>query len=256
MKTLALINKIDDIKDILSKAVEICKDDVLEVMYVHEEEHFDLLDIFKSPNEDEIINKEEIKKRIQEVLKELKYTKDVAILIYVNDTYSHVEATQKKVNPLIVTKLNKATEKLIESDFKILYMKNSPKEYKNIAIVVNLDDSDSKNIEFVLENFKDAKITLVYDYVHMLTLETLSVDPILGTGYEPIVDEIVLAAKKEEFEELKKRYGLDGVFLEDFNIPDNLLSYLNENKNLDLLVSSYRDIDLLENLKIDCLSLI
>jgi len=255
MKTLALINKIDDIKDILSKAVEICKNDILEVMYVHEEEHFNLLDIFKS-DEDESINKDAIKKQIQEALKELKYTKDVAILIYVNDTYSHVETTQKKVNPLIVTKLNGASEKLIESDFKILYLKNSPKEYKNIAIVVNLDDSDSRNIDFVLENFKDAKITLIYDYVHIVSLETIDMDPLLGAGYDPIVDEIVTSAKKHAFEELKNSYKLEGVFLEDFNIPDNLLFYLNENKNLDLLVSSYRDIDVLEHVKVDCLSLI
>jgi len=255
MKTLALINKIDDIKDILSKAVEICKNDILEVMYVHEEEHFDLLDIFKL-DEDESINKDAIKKQIQEVLKELKYTKDVAILIYVNDTYSHVEATQKKVNPLIVTKLNEATEKLIESDFKILYLKNTSKEYKNIAIVVNLDDSDSRNIDFVLENFKDAKITLIYDYVHIVSLETIDMDPLIGAGYDPVVDEIVTSAKKHAFEELKNSYRLEGVFLEDFSIPDNLLFYLNENKNLDLLVSSYRDIDVLEHVKVDCLSLI
>jgi len=255
MKTLALINKIDDIKDILSKAVEICKNDILEIMYVHEEEHFSLLDIFKS-DEDERINKDAIKKQIQEALKELKYTKDVAILIYVNDTYSHVEATQKKVNPLIVSKLNEATGKLIESDFKILYMKNSPKEYKNIAIVVNLDDSDSRNIDFVLENFKDAKITLIYDYVHIVSLETIDMDPLIGAGYDPVVDEVVTSAKKHAFEELKNSYKLEGVFLEDFNIPDNLMFYVNENKNLDLLVASYRDIDVLEHVKVDCLSLI
>jgi len=255
MKTLALINQIDDIKDILSKAVEICKNDILEVMYVHEEEFFDLLDIFKASNEAETINKDKIKKHIFEILEELKYTKDVAILIYVNDTYSHIEATQTKVNPLIVTKLNEATEELLESSFKILYLKKDSKKYKNIAIVVNLDDSDSRSIDFAQENFKDANITLIYDYIHIITLETADIDPLLGSGYNPIVDEEVKSAKKHAFEELKNSYKLPGVFLEDYNIDDNLIFYVNNN-SFDLIISPLKDKDTLEKVKIDCLSII
>lgn len=252
MKTLALINNIDEAESIIKKALTFVQNDTLEVMFVHEEELFELPDLFRAKFEkDETINKEKTKKHIQEIVQKLGYDKDVATFVYISDTYSRVEATQKDINPLIVTTLNKYTQELLDSKFKIFFIKKNSQEYKNIALTVNLNDEDEQNIELAQNLFPNAKITLLYDYMHLITIDMPDIDPSFGVNYNPEIDEEIKEERKKLFEDLKQEYSLDGVFLEDFTGEDSLITYIKSNNDTDLLLSINRDKDLANSIEID-----
>ena len=243
MKTLSLVNQIEDAKEILQKAIEFAKDDILEVMFVHEDSIFSLPELFKPEFEtDENIDKEKIKNEIKAILKELNYTKDVAIFVYVNDTISRVEATQSHINPLIVTKLNDATKELLHTNFNLLYTKNS--NYNHIAAVVKLDESDINVISFIKENLQKEPIVF-YDYQHNILIESAAIDPILTPTYDPSIDVELTKINKQNFEEFLKTNNLKGFFIEDYGEYKNLIDLLNC-KSFDLLVTAIRDEKFLE----------
>lgn len=244
MKTLALINSVDDITEILQKSIEFAKDDILEVLFVHEEELFELPDLFRPEYiEDENIDKEAIKQKIKNTLKELKYSRDTAIFVYINDTKSRVEATQKDVSPFIVTKYNDATKDLIDSQYQILFLKENSKSYKNIVINVDLSDEDAKLIDFVKTNFQDAKIELVYDYIHIIADDLMTVEPLIATGSDPYLDEELKEAHQNRFNTLLKEYNLNGEFLDDIANQEELIDYINKSRfDLAILASDNREV--------------
>ncbi len=253
MKTLAVINEIKDIHEVLKKAVGFAKEGVLEVLFVHEEGLFDLPDLFKPEfMEDESIDKEAVKKEIKKVLKELKYPKECAVFVYINDTASHVETLLKESKALIVTKYNTSTQKLAESSYDLLYLKEPAKEsYKNIAIVANLTPKDSQLIEFAKSNFKDANLTLIYDYIYMIDMNLIAVDPLAGIDADPYLDEELKEASKKRFDSLTEGANLKGVFLEGVD-KENITDFINENR-FDLTIIEKIDTQLLEDLKSDVL---
>ena len=251
MKTLALINEINDIKEILQKSLKFVKDDTLEVLFVHEEELFNLSKILKAQFfKDEKLDKEAIKEKIKQTLKELGYSKDAAILVYIGDTLSTIEDTQKDINPFIVTKYNKATRALAKSSFRVLFLKTNCDNYKNIVINVTLNDNDSKLIEFAKENFPDANIELVYDYIYIITTDIAVTDPLIGANLDVYLDEEVKSEYKKRFEELLKKYNLSGKFLEDLQNQEELITYINSN-NFDLAIFVDDNRDLIDDTKID-----
>jgi len=247
MKTLALINEVKDIKDILANSIKLLKDETLEVLFVHEEELFDLPDLFKPDFEpdfekDDTIDKDAIKKEILKQLNGLKFSKDVAIFVKISDSVSQASALLKEQKSIIVTKLNDATIALQDSKYTVFYA-SSQDSYKNIAINIKLDSDTQECIDFAKENFKDANITLVYDYINYVDITAVSVDPLLAPEFDPTLNTEVIEAQKNIFKDLAKKTGYDGVFLEDFSEESALSEYINDN-GVDLLISCERDIDI------------
>lgn len=253
MITLAVINDIKDIEPILKRAIK-CEGGILEVLYIHEESLFELPDLFKPKYlEDEQINKEEVKKKIKETLKSLNYTKDVAIFVYYNDTYSHVEHYLVDKEYLIITAYNEATKELYE-DFKpICYLKNEYKEYRDILLAVALDGEDLDRINLIKKYFPNSNLTLLYDYIHMNIIPTIPEFYGDFTSYTLInieIDEEIRKVKKEQFEELLNSTNLKGEFLEDISTYESLFIYLNNTKS-DLIVLTSPYSEVVKDIKID-----
>lgn len=251
MKTLALINETKDIKEVLAEAIKYNRA-VLEVLFVHEEEFFDLPELFRPEFEqDENINKEAIKKEILATLNELKYQKDVAIFVYINDTYSRVESLVKDSDTLIVAKYNSSTEKLLDSKYRVMFLKNSKHDYQKVLVELALDGEDTQRIDFAKEMFPNSNLTLTYDYNHFVAVDMVTIDPMMGISNDPYLDEELKEENKKTFNQILKDTGLDGVFLEDAGEAESLIEYINSEVNLAIL--KQRDNDILEKVVKDCL---
>ena len=244
MKTLAVINEIEDIRNILQKSIEFAKDDILEILFVHEEELFELPDLFRPDYlEDDNIDKDAIKKSIKTILKDLSYNKDVAIFVYINDTISRVEALLRGVSSFIVTKYNDATKGLADTQFKVLFLKEFAKIYKHIALNVELSDKDDELIGFAKRHFRDATIELIYNYIHITSADLMTIDPLIGISNDPFLDEELKDAHKDRFNTLLKKHQLNGIFLEDIENEEELIEYINKNSfDLAIIPSNNREI--------------
>ncbi len=251
MKTLALINEIKDMEEILAEAIKF-NNTVLEVLFVHEEEFFELPDLFKPKFEqDENIDKESIKKEILKNLANLNYKKDVAIFVYINDTFSRVESLVKDNKTLIVTKYNSATKELADSEEKILFLKRAQHNYQTILVELALDGEDNKRINFAKELFPNTNLILAYDYQHFITVDMSTVDPMMGMNSDPYLDEELKEQNKKTFNQILKESGLTGVFLEDTGVAESLIEYVNS--EADLAILKQRDNDILKKIIKDCL---
>jgi len=251
MRTLALINETKDIKEVLAEAIKYNRA-VLEVLFVHEEGLFDLPELFKPEYEqDENIDKEAIKKEILNTLNELKYQEDVAVFVYYNDTYSRVENLLKSSDTLIVTKYNTSTKELLDSRYKILFLKKSMHNYQKVLVELALDGEDKQRIELAKELFPNKELILAYDYNHYIAIDTLSIDPTVGLGYDPLLDETVKKENKKAFNKILQDTSLNGVFLEDAGEVENLVKYINN--EVDIAILKQIDSDIVENVSKDCL---
>ncbi len=253
MKTLAVINSVQDIQEILKKALFFAQNGDIEILFVHEEKLFELPDLFKPKfMKDEQIDTKKIKDEIKKALKELKYQKECAIFVYINDTISHIETLLKENEALIVAKYNRYTQKLTESSYNLLYLKDASKnEYKNIAIVTNLTPKDSQLIDFAKLKFKDSNLILLYDYIYMIDMNLIAVDPLIDIDADPYLDQELKETSKNRFDALAEGENLRGVFLEGVD-KENIADFINEN-SYDLTIIEKIDTQLLEDLKSDVL---
>ena len=250
MKTLALVNEAKDIKGILVEAIKY-NNATLEVLFVHEEELFDLPDLFKPEFEqDENIDKKAIKKEIIATLNELKYNEDTAIFIYINDTFSRVENLLKDNKTLIVTKYNSATRELLDSEYKTLFLKESEHNYRKVLVELALDGEDKQRVDFAKELFPNANLTLAYNYNHLIAVDMLTIDPMIGINSDPYLDEELKEENRKTFNKILKDTGLNGVFLEDVGEAESLIEYINN--EADLAILKQRDSDLVEKVTKDC----
>jgi len=251
MKTLALINETKDIKEVLREAIKY-NDAVLEVLFVHEEELFDLPDLFRPEFEqDENIDKNAIKKEILSTLNELNYKDEAAIFVYINDTYSRVETIIKDNKTLIVTKYNSATKELADTKHKILFLRNSKHNYQKVLVELALDGDDKQRIDFAKELFPNANLTLVYDYNHFVSVDMVTIDPMMGISNDPYLDEELKEENKKSFNRIVEDSGLNGIFLEDVGEAESLIEYINN--EADLAIINERDSDIMDKVVKDCL---
>ena len=251
MKTLALINETKDIQEVLAEATKY-SNTVLEVLFVHEEEFFDLPDLFKPEFEqDENIDKSSIKKEILATLNELNYKDDAAIFVYINDSYSRVESLVKDNDTLIVTKYNSATEELLDSKYKVLFLKNIKHNYQKVLVELALDGEDKQRIDFAKELFPTKDLILAYDYNHFVAVDMLTIDPMIGINSDPYLDEELKEENRKTFNRILKESNLNGIFLEDTGVAESLIEYINN--ETDLAILKQRDSDIMEKVIKDCL---
>ena len=244
MKTLALINETKDIKEILAEAIKY-NDTVLEVLFVHEEEFFDLPNLFRPAfEEDKNIDKESIKKEILQSLNDMDYKQDVAVFVYINDTFSRVENLMKDNKTLIVTKYNGATKELLDSKHKTLFLKESEHNWQKVLVELALDGEDDQRIDFAKELFPNVDLTLAYNYKHFIAVDMVTIDPMMGINSDPYLDEELKEENRKTFNKILKESDLNGVFLEDIGEAESLIEYINS--NVDLAILKQRDSDIVK----------
>jgi len=242
MTILVVINEIKDIELLLKRAVEFDSDYTLEILYIYEDV-FELSSLFLKDN---IIDKVSIKREVKKTLLNLGYDRDVVVLVYEDDTKSHIEYVLKSQDYMIICKYNTATKDLYTTFNPIYYTRKSFYEYQNITITISLDSKDLDRINFIKERFSGAKIKLIYDYIY---IETLPSVPDLYGDFATYfladieIDSKMLRQKREEFEKLLKLTSLEGVFLDDMLSYEGLIDSLKDSSDsLVALTYEYREI--------------
>jgi len=238
-KIIAVLNELQNADNLLQKAVTLAKehDAVLEVLYVHEEPLFDVPDYFRPDVsiKDNIIDKEKITKEIKERVVKLGFERDCAVLAFVDDTVDRVlTQTEDDKDTLIITTYHeKITEKLVKkSHLPVIVVKSNVKEYKKLILPVDLKEDTEACIDLADKIFPHAKKRLLHDYRYVLDTAVMDVDYLGMPTTDPImntqINQELKKAQQESFEELKKKRGLEGDFIEEtLSVEEDLAKYIN-----------------------------
>jgi hypothetical protein len=250
-RVLALINSLDSAQKTLAKAFEIA--DIfsanVEVLYVKEEPIFDIEDLVNDSNFDI----EATKKRLKELVDSFD-AKDVAIFVKISDSASQAwELLRDDKSSLIVTPFSEISKDIAQKNNSMLYL---IKESSNISKIALYFES-IEDIEDYLELLRaiSEQIELIYNYNYINYSDP--VDPVLGAF--SIDNQALLESQEELFDNLKKRYHLDGkMFINSINNDTDLITYLNNSASL-VAISDFEDSlglspkESLEELKCDIL---
>jgi len=240
-KVLALINRVDDTKKVLAKALKFLDSDgVLEVLYVHESKLFDLPDFFKPDFvSDDMIDKDEVKKRIKKELDTLGYKKDVAIFVYIEDSKDHIlELADPKT--FVISAYNEDVTPQLLKDIKNmqLIMKKEDIDYNKIALLIDLDKESHECLKRANNLFEKNKIRVVYDFVYppeplVTDAELTGIGVSDPTTYIELSEEIK-KGKLDNFYKFLSDEAVDGDFLtSDLEISNDLSEHA-KNMSIDL----------------------
>jgi len=254
-RTVLLLNSMDKIDYLLAKAVEFSNrhNTTLEILYVLEEELFDLPDYFLSDEKiaEERIDKKKIKAKVQGHLQAFGEAKKAAIFVYVNDSVErvlHHGLEHKEV--LFITPYHEALSRALlnKTPYSFWIIKNELENYKNIILPLDLKGRGKEVIHATQHIFEKSHLTLVHDYRYLVDVTAIQVDyletvPII-TPEMIEINEIRKKEQKEIFEALKKEFSVEGVFFEDDEALDNtLMKFIKEHK-YDLTVLYHQDTEL------------
>lgn len=219
-KIFALINSIDDAKEILLKAKELNLkfNATIEVVFVKEEPLFSIDSFFK----DKEFNKEEVKKFLKELTDEI-FNKDVAIFVYISDSKDRVEhLANGKKDVLVVTKFNKEIfSDILDIELTTLIFK---KELKECAFLVEDMLDIEENIEFLQKICPN--LYLIYNFIYLPAIS--AIDPLTEFPIDLEVQEEVF---KEQFNAIKSKFNIDGEFIFNYGGLEEILA----TKNIDSL---------------------
>jgi nucleotide-binding universal stress UspA family protein len=254
-KVIAVLNDFEKADVVLKRAFELSLQQkaVLEVLYIYEEPFFELPDFFRMDDNvgDSSIDKKRVKKEIKNRLKDLGADGEYAILIFVDDTSSHLFAQlEKDLDTLVVTLFHeKITKKLVKkSHLPLLIIKNTnnTEDYKKIAIAVDLGEDTNRCINLAKMIFPQADKRLLHDYRYVIDTSLIDAgylgmpisEPIMNTS----LNEEIKQNQLEKFEALKKESGLEGDFIEEsLLVEEDLSHFINANHfDLTILYSSKR----------------
>lgn len=106
-KVLAVLNDIEALDIVLKRAVSLSEEKkvILEVLFVHEEKMFGLPDFFrfKETSEENLVDKDKIKKEIESKLTALGSKQEPIVLVQIDDTVDRVlELTKNDESTTIV----------------------------------------------------------------------------------------------------------------------------------------------------------
>ncbi len=273
-KIIAVLNDFEKADYLLERAFEMAskQEARLEILYIHEEPLFDVPDYFRSDEsiKNSFLDKEKIKKEIQERVSKLGHSGESAILVFIDDTIDRVlTQIEGAEDVLIVTSYHdKITEKLAKkSHVPILVVKNDFKVYEHIVLPVDLGQVTPSCIDFAQTLFEKNSLFLLHDYRYIVDLSMVDVDYLGVPTSAPIIDaqinQELIKSQKEAFEILKKETGLKGSFIEQsLSVEDDLLAFI-EADDFDLtilcsdnkhaILSDSVSFSLLENLSTDVL---
>jgi len=254
-RTVLLLNSMDKIDYLLAKAVEFSNrhNTTLEILYVLEEELFDLPDYFLSDEKiaEERIDKKKIKAKVQGHLHAFGEAKKAAIFVYVNDSVErvlHHGLEHKEV--LFITPYHEALSRALlnKTPYSFWIIKNEGKTYNNIVLPLDLKGRGKEVIHATQHIFEKSHLTLVHDYRYLVDTTAIQVDyletvPII-TPEMIEINKIRKKEQKEIFEALKKEFSVEGVFFEDDEaLDDTLMKFIEEHK-CDLTVLYHQDTEL------------
>jgi len=236
-KIIAVLNDFKTADDVLEKALELSSKQkaMLEILYVHEEPLFDIPDYFRSDEsiKGNLVDKDKIKKEIEDRVSKIKDDHDFAVLVYINDTTDRLVTLIKEDSDIFVITAyhEKITKKLVKkSHFPVLVIKNRAKEYKKIVIPVEMSKGSLKCIDFAKTLFSRDKIRLLHDYRYIVNPYTMDINYLGVPSIEPTINIEIQEQKKESFEALKKDTNLQGDFIEeDLSIEEDLAKFIEEN---------------------------
>ena len=220
-KIIALINHKEDLKPLLSSALDLSIKDnlLLEILFVIETPliyfpHYKL-------DEDENIDKEALKDEIKKILNTLNATKDIAIFVYIDDTLDRLKYLLKDdINSLILTAYTpKITPKLCQKIKNPILCIKDDKKISDIKIVCDLIHSPQKAFELLSMLFHKSKISLLYNYSYII-------DPSIEADIQNNPKLELL--NREKFDEYKNELGVDGEFFVNSGFGSKkLLEHLN-----------------------------
>jgi hypothetical protein len=254
-RVVVLLNDLENKELLLQKGVVFSEEHkcILEVVFVHEVPLFELPDYFLSDESiaESVIDKDKIKKEIQNTLEFLDHNNEYAILVYENDTVDRLlNSVSKEDNTLVITQYHEElTRDLIEkTDYAFWVIKEGIAEYKNIVLSVDLKDKSRKCIEFAQHVFSNANIKLVHDYRYLLDsmiirADYMNVTPIT-TGMDIEMNEEFKNSQEKIFNDYLAEYSLEGNFIESAgSLDEDLIDYIKEH-HFDLTVMYRNNEDL------------
>jgi len=254
-RTVLLLNSMDKIDYLLAKAVEFSNrhNTTLEILYVLEEELFELPDYFLSDEKiaEERIDKEKIKAKLQGHLQAFEHAKKAAIFVYVNDSVDRVlhHGLEHK-DILFITSYHESLSKelLKKTPYSFWMIKNELENYKNIVLPLDLKGRGKEVISATQHIFEKMHLTLVHDFRYLIDVTSMQIDyletvPVI-TPEMIEINEIRKKEQKEIFEALKKEFNLEGIFFEDDDALDETLMKFIEENQFDLTVLYHQDTEL------------
>ena len=254
-RVVILLNELENIDNVLKKAFDfsIQHQTRLEILYVQEQELFDVPDYFLSDDKiaNERLDKKSVKTKIEEHLLALDIQGDHAILIYEDDTIDqvlHYAKGQKDI--LFITAYHQElSAKLVEkTPHSFWIVKNNSQSYHNIAIPLDFSDTGERVITLAKHIFPTQNITMIHDYRYLLDTLTVQVDYL---NVVPVITPDILALnetlKKEQkakFEHYKKEFELNGKCIEgEASLDKDLIEYISKN-DFDLSILYHQDTEL------------
>jgi len=231
-RVLAVLNKLSDSNEVLSKSFELAKkfNAIIEVLFVYEKPLFDISELFTNNNIDKNAIKSEIKNEISKLT-----TEDIAIFIKINDTANRVwDLLRDDKSSLIVTKYNETTMDISEKNSSPIYIIKQNSLNINDSSASALIFESIENIESCIKSTKEFSnnLELIYNYLYLAYSDPI--DPMLS-GFGAVDNEILLQTQEEIFKEIKKEQNLDGeIFINGMNQELTISQYLNK-KNFSLV---------------------
>jgi len=222
--TIVLLNDLENMEMLLKKGIEFSVDHQvpLQVIYVHETPLFQLPDIFlaKEKRGDSGLDKEKVRKVIQDTIKALDLEHQHAVLVYENDTLNRIlSLVKERKQVLVITRYQEELlAKLIaKTPYAYCVVKESKENYEKIALPIDLEDDFDKCIQTSQHIFTKGKINLIHDYRFLQENFMISED-YMGIGATSTQTELeaVEAFKelqKKTFNEYLKKYNLEGAFI-------------------------------------------
>ncbi len=253
-KVVAVLNDFEMADNILGKALKFSSQQnaILEVLYVHEESLFAVPDYFRSSEHinDNLIDKDKVRKELKERILKLGFEKDCAILVFIDDTLDRVlTQTKEDKETLILIEYHKEiTKKLIKkSHLPVLVIKNSATDYKNVVVPIDLGENTDGCIDLANKLFPTATKRLLHDYRYVINTTIMDLDylgiPTTEPDFAEEINQKLKSSQVEKFEDLKKKTGLEGDFIEEkLSVEDDLTQFINE-KHFNLTILCSRDED-------------
>ncbi len=204
-RILLVINQAEEIEALLRKVHHFFsqKEIVLEVLYVYERPLFEIPDYFLS-QVDDVIDKEIVKKHIQQKIKASSFMGNYAIFVYIDDTVDRViRHTRSDDHTLIMIAYHdELSERLVEHTKSALYVsKDIDVRFSEVIVPIDMTYDTLPCIDMIKSLFPTSNIKLLHD-ARFTTL--------LGEDEK----------EKEAFERLKKKSALEGEWIEESPISE------------------------------------
>jgi len=239
--TIVLLNDLENMEMLLKKGIEFSVDHKvpLQVIYVHETPLFQIPDIFLSKEKrvEGSLDKEVVKKEIEEKVKALGRGNEYAVFVYENDTLNRLlSLVKERKEVLVITRYQEQLlSKLIaKTPFAYCVVKESKGTYDKIALPIDLEDNFDKCIQTSQHIFTNGKINLIHDYRFLQENFMVSEDYMgvaaTSTQAELEVVESLKEVQKETFNDYLEKYNLQGAFLEGEDVLyEDIVKHIEKN---------------------------